>query len=316
MKLLDTSKKRAFTLIELLVVIAIIAILAAILFPVFAQAKVQAKVTVALSNVKQTGLAIIMYENDYHDAFPLQWNNYDPSGQYYHSWQGVIYPYTKNWGIVLNPLIQAPSGGTAYFQRMEHMGGFPTAASEPGVAAAGHEVNGNFLISPGTPFNGNRTIPGELNGLMGFGCDRTSTGNAYASCWGNGKAGSMDGSGSQVSTAIGAPADTSMITPASAWDYWVGIFGSIDPLKYCADWSPPSYDVVPGSWGFVGPVAITGNPDNAHSGIGGCFYPNGRGMMVAVDGHAKTMDYRGQLMATAPLNDGNVAFTHFYPAGL
>ncbi len=58
-----------FTLIELLVVIAIIAILAAILFPVFAQAKMAAKKTVALSNEKQVGLSILMYNNDYDDSF-------------------------------------------------------------------------------------------------------------------------------------------------------------------------------------------------------------------------------------------------------
>jgi len=62
--------KSAFTLIELLVVIAIIAILAAILFPVFAQAKLAAKKTVCMSNLKQIQLAIIMYEGDYDDFFP------------------------------------------------------------------------------------------------------------------------------------------------------------------------------------------------------------------------------------------------------
>ncbi|HZT43439.1 MAG TPA: prepilin-type N-terminal cleavage/methylation domain-containing protein [Chthonomonadaceae bacterium] len=58
------SARRAFTLIELLVVIAIIAILAAILFPVFAQARAQARKTVCLSNFKQEALGILMYEQD------------------------------------------------------------------------------------------------------------------------------------------------------------------------------------------------------------------------------------------------------------
>ena len=62
--------KKAFTLIELLVVIAIIAILAAILFPVFAQAKAAAKKTVSVSNQKQIGLGIMMYTADHDDVYP------------------------------------------------------------------------------------------------------------------------------------------------------------------------------------------------------------------------------------------------------
>jgi len=66
-----TVQRRAFTLIELLVVIAIIAILAAILFPVFAQAKTAAKKTSDLSNMKQIDLATLMYANDSDDVIRL-----------------------------------------------------------------------------------------------------------------------------------------------------------------------------------------------------------------------------------------------------
>ena len=62
--------KKAFTLIELLVVIAIIAILAAILFPVFAQAKMAAKKTQSISNTKQVNLGLLLYLPDYDDLYP------------------------------------------------------------------------------------------------------------------------------------------------------------------------------------------------------------------------------------------------------
>ena len=65
-----TRKPLGFTLIELLVVIAIIAILAAILFPVFAQAREKARGTVCLSNLKQLGLSILMYAQDYDEVLP------------------------------------------------------------------------------------------------------------------------------------------------------------------------------------------------------------------------------------------------------
>jgi len=62
------SRKRGFTLIELLVVIAIIAILAAILFPVFAQAREKARAISCLSNCKQMGTAVLMYAQDYDES--------------------------------------------------------------------------------------------------------------------------------------------------------------------------------------------------------------------------------------------------------
>lgn len=64
-------KRKAFTLIELLVVIAIIAILAAILFPVFAQAKEKAKQTQCLSNLNQMGKSLVLYLGDHDDTYPL-----------------------------------------------------------------------------------------------------------------------------------------------------------------------------------------------------------------------------------------------------
>jgi prepilin-type N-terminal cleavage/methylation domain-containing protein/prepilin-type processing-associated H-X9-DG protein len=85
------SRNQGFTLIELLVVIAIIAILAAILFPVFAQAREKARQTSCISNEKQIDLAVMMYTQDYDETYPIAWGYYGP-------WYQTIDPYIKNAG--------------------------------------------------------------------------------------------------------------------------------------------------------------------------------------------------------------------------
>jgi prepilin-type N-terminal cleavage/methylation domain-containing protein/prepilin-type processing-associated H-X9-DG protein len=86
----STRSGRGFTLIELLVVIAIIAILAAILFPVFAQAREKARQASCMSNMKQIGLAVHMYAQDYDELLP---NNGQSSGK--GDVTGTLEPYTK-----------------------------------------------------------------------------------------------------------------------------------------------------------------------------------------------------------------------------
>ncbi|MBU0611241.1 MAG: DUF1559 domain-containing protein [Armatimonadetes bacterium] len=89
--------RRGFTLIELLVVIAIIAILAAILFPVFAKAREKARQTSCLSNVKQISLGIVMYMADYDQRTPAARFGYE--GAEHITWKRVIFPYVKNWNL-------------------------------------------------------------------------------------------------------------------------------------------------------------------------------------------------------------------------
>jgi len=100
-------KRSAFTLIELLVVIAIIAILAAILFPVFAQAREKARGISCLGNLKQAGLAYAMYTQDYDETTPLQNSPVvkDASGNYVAGgyWFRLIQSYVKNWQLMLCP---------------------------------------------------------------------------------------------------------------------------------------------------------------------------------------------------------------------
>jgi prepilin-type N-terminal cleavage/methylation domain-containing protein/prepilin-type processing-associated H-X9-DG protein len=100
------TMKKAFTLIELLVVIAIIAILAAILFPVFAQAKDAAKKTQTLSNLKQQATAVMIYQSDADDVFPgaigrrAEWGG----ATWCDTWQLSTQPYTKNTDMYRSPV--------------------------------------------------------------------------------------------------------------------------------------------------------------------------------------------------------------------
>ena len=89
-------RAKGFTLIELLVVIAIIAILAAILFPVFAQAREKARAITCISNLKQIGLGMVMYAQDYDEVTPPAWTP-DPTTDY-GRWQFSLQPYIQKYG--------------------------------------------------------------------------------------------------------------------------------------------------------------------------------------------------------------------------
>jgi len=180
--------KKAFTLIELLVVIAIIAILAAILFPVFAQAKEAAKKTADLSNLKQFGLASIMYTDDYDDAlYAHRWNCGGNSANNFSAvsvcpdyigtqanglnstapdqagglssqvnmrefWCYTIYPYTKNY-----QMYKGPDTTTAFYPGGTNAVPFQNAAgAKPGNNYGGQNSYGHndFWLSPAASTNG------------------------------------------------------------------------------------------------------------------------------------------------------------------
>jgi prepilin-type N-terminal cleavage/methylation domain-containing protein/prepilin-type processing-associated H-X9-DG protein len=193
-------KRNAFTLIELLVVIAIIAILAAILFPVFAQAKASAKKIASISNQKQIGLAMMMYVAD--SEFYPQMSS--PSTQVPRTrWPDHIYPYIKNEDIFLAPSASVEIYGKSwahnptkkyggYGYNFQYLGNsrFPWTASESQI-----EVTAQTIVVADT--NGVRKDSGQI------GAGEYTIDPPLTSARGSGKPSGFYGDGSECGS--GAP---------------------------------------------------------------------------------------------------------------
>jgi prepilin-type N-terminal cleavage/methylation domain-containing protein/prepilin-type processing-associated H-X9-DG protein len=159
--------RRAFTLIELLVVIAIIAILAAILFPVFAQARAKARQAACLSNMKQIGTAVMMYVQDYDEIYPPAQLSLTPTGtgNPVVSWPTLIYPYVKNEGVFV-----CPDGETSLKSVTLTSGGTTTTGQYCGVTTE------NTRFSP--PAHGDGTTRGfGLVNRLSYGRNLIPTGS-------------------------------------------------------------------------------------------------------------------------------------------
>jgi len=257
-------KTRAFTLIELLVVIAIIAILAAILFPVFAQAKLAAKKTVALSNAKQIALASQMYMNDFDDAvikeyfgFPQQPTcDWGSISNVFYNWRYAMNPYlAKSTGIITDPTntFQAPQYWTSAIS------GVPNPINLPAVWTV------------------NTAIVGFANGQCAFG--------------------NSSKNGQDSLSVVNDVANTLIMLPSrtqwndTPWD-WGTFYGALG--------GPTSGNQYNG-W-CITPINGTA-PVCPAAGNGPIHMVSKTVTFVWCDGHAKAKAYSQTLMTSDPVND-------------
>ena len=162
--------KKGFTLIELLVVIAIIAILAAILFPVFAQAREKARQASCLSNMKQLGTALQLYVDDYDETFPNgTWltssdMNATHSNGYASSFVYMLWPYVKNGGMFCCPSCPGRSRVVRNFDQ-----GYPGSS---------YAANG-ALMTKGSVAMAQVASPSEIMFFNEFNSTGCQSGNVY-----------------------------------------------------------------------------------------------------------------------------------------
>lgn len=252
-------KKRAFTLIELLVVIAIIAILAAILFPVFAQAKMAAKATASISNEKQIALGALMYSADYDDIMPLAAAVTEPTGPWNQikPWSLLMIPYIKSGQIFYDPL-RSPYNPTGWNPIDS-----ATFFSQHAYAWQVH--------SPGIYYGGSYLTWGPLS--------QTQLGNP-------------------ADTVLMFTKRSGNVGPQWWWGAGMGIVTWFTAgVPYCSGGytqQNPQSLCGPGlnSWGYGSISGSTGNETPAFEGYntGGFAYAkSGRGIVSLADGHVVTM---------------------------
>ena len=274
---MNRMAKRGFTLIELLVVIAIIAILAAILFPVFAQARESARKTVCLSNTKQVMLANLMYIQDYDEA-PSQTMATD-GATFFYTWQDLIQPYSKNYGMLICPNSPYKSTDPNGIEYWMSEGIIPSAS----VVGTGFS---NYLTRTKPWFQ--NYVPGgvKYNGINGVSADAPS-GSPY-------NYGFLQGDHASTPLAgVGSPAEYAYMFDSGNYDAWHGIYGLQIAMGYCGGWV--GYD-----YSFFGPQPRhTGGSNKCVVASRATDYGVGMIDVAFFDGHSKSMKM-GQFLQLNP----------------
>ncbi len=289
----NSSRRSAFTLIELLVVIAIIAILAAILFPVFAQAKAAAKDSATLSNVKQQALAVIQYSADNDDVFPLA-ATFSASvvGVPATTWNEDTQPYIKNQDI-----FQHPKGPTFSNSDPEAKAKYRQVwgvVLRSSTRATAQIPDGSYFrvtdanVTGGTPFN--------VEGPFGIGCEGGSNGTT------------LRNAPSISQTQIEDISNQIMIAESSRYDMVMGSTGTglaLSLLGGC-----PGFTAAQCLYGAPG-AKWTGPLPRKNALRTGYFppapsyaYPSGFVTWAACDGSAKSGEWLNDIWGATQASDG------------
>lgn len=297
--MMKKSPNKGFTLIELLVVIAIIAILAAILFPVFAQARAQARKTTCLSNVKQLSLGVLMYTQDYDETFPLLFTKVyttDPATFSWSgsvtapsaaAWQNSVQPYVKNYGIMICPENFLTNGNPVVAIDPFLNYGMPPLSGVHGIPQWGDTYYGDT-----TDFNNHV----QWQGLAGAYPDNTWSSTSTV------------GTPSSPLSAISSPADMTMVTDSSMADWWATAFGpggqDTDFFHYCVTWYS-AYQVQ-----RFGPIGRHTQQNKT-----ACSYLRVSGGQIVVaftDGHAKSLPIMNYFTKKTD-GAGNLVYKYLWP---
>ncbi|RYG38931.1 prepilin-type N-terminal cleavage/methylation domain-containing protein [bacterium] len=254
------QRSKAFTLIELLVVIAIIAILAAILFPVFAQAKNAAKGTQSLSNVKQLATASLMYSGDADDLFVAQWAALPDEG-WQTSWTMLTLPYMKNFGILKDPNDSVKTRSDV--------------DTGPKVSYVGNSTLAGGCLTGTDPFWQFRGVIG-FNGPSSYGATNWYQNGTRSQTQINEIAGTVLFA-TRSSTSVGSEHDSAAGKMEGAFSPWNAVYQG-----------PANSDTTDGSNGpLPGQRSIWSAPDATYKGNLDRFYGGGMAPVAYTDGHAK-----------------------------
>jgi prepilin-type N-terminal cleavage/methylation domain-containing protein len=299
------ESRKGFTLIELLVVIAIIAILAAILFPVFAQAKLAAKKTAVLSNCKQIGLAQLMYANDHDDMF-------SPVAAFKPEWIIPSFlvlqqPYMKSIGVIMDSLSPAKETDNNFILTSQWAMP-PRRDSSTIIAASPNAFQMGWRWPQLSWFtNGERW---HFDGIAGASKEPGTW--IWAAFY------YKDNAPSLTTTAVARPSDQVMIAQANHHDFnWA--HGCV-PDNWFRFWADPPFNLYGDSNMTCGPAGRIG-ANGIDAGIIPVsvdrstinVLPKGKNIYVATDGHAKTVDWKQLMSRRTTLGDGRIALNHFWP---